>query len=65
MMRKDDVLFMRLPSEMKARLAEAAKREMRTTSSLAVWILSKWLENNGFPAPKESEKASAPRKGKR
>jgi hypothetical protein len=40
-----EVVSVRLPSELAARLAERASSEMRTRSNLAAWLLAKGLED--------------------
>jgi hypothetical protein len=47
-MKSDAVLNLRVPAALKDALTDAADKNLRTMSSMAVWALTQWLEVNGF-----------------
>jgi hypothetical protein len=46
-MNRDGVLIFRLPSSTRDALRSAAEKEQRSTSNMALRIISEWLEANG------------------
>ena len=47
-MKRDEVLNIRVPSEVKEALRKAAEADDRSLSTMAVRILREWLESHGF-----------------
>jgi hypothetical protein len=47
-MESDSVLNMRVPTQVKKALSRAADEHLRSMSSMAVWVLSEWLNENGY-----------------
>jgi len=49
-MKRDEVLNIRVPSEVKEALRKAAEADDRSLSTMAVRILREWLEGHGHIA---------------
>ncbi len=65
-MKRDSTLNLRLPVAVKEALAEAAEKDLRTSSGMAVHILAEWLTARGYLARPEATPAKpARRKGAR
>ena len=47
-MERDDLLTFRIPAELKLALKEAAAKDERSMSMMAVRILREWLTEKGF-----------------
>jgi hypothetical protein len=47
-MAKDAILIMRFPRDVKQALQDAANRENRSMSNLALVVLSDWLRERGY-----------------
>lgn len=56
-MRKDAVIVVRLPGEVKAALRRAAAEDERTLSAEVAWVLKEWVIRRGYLA-------AGPRKGR-
>lgn len=64
-MKREAVLNLRLPKDVKAAIQDAAEADHgRSMSSMAVRIFREWLSENGYLAL-ESEPSKATRKAKR
>jgi hypothetical protein len=50
-MTKDEVLNLRVPTDVKAALRRAAAEDDRSASSMALKILKHWLAANGYLEP--------------
>lgn len=49
-MKRDSTLNLRLPAAVKEALAQAAARDLRSSSGMAVHILAEWLTAKGYLA---------------
>jgi hypothetical protein len=47
-MKADSILSVCLPVSIRRAIEAAAKKNLRSMSSMTVWALSQWLASNGF-----------------
>jgi hypothetical protein len=65
-MAKDEVLNLRVPSDVKAALKHVAEADDRSVSSLALKIIREWLADRGAPTPKGTRvRRARPRSSRR
>lgn len=64
-MKRDAMLVLRLPAEIKAALQKAADANLRSMSSMNVWALSEWLAAHGFLDAPGAAPEAKPKQAKR
>ena len=58
-------MVIRLPQDVKDGLIRAGADEMRTMSAMAVWVLTRWLQENRYLEPTEAPRPARKRSGQR
>lgn len=60
-MKRDAMLNLRIPTEIKAALQRAADDNFRTASSMATWALAEWLKEHRYLSATKAKAAAAQR----
>jgi hypothetical protein len=61
-MKRDSTLNLRLPAPVKEALAQAAAKDLRSSSGMAVHILAEWLTGRGYLMNPDAAPTKAARK---
>ena len=61
-MKRDSTLNLRLPATVKEALAQAAAKDLRSSSGMAVHILAEWLTAQGYLTSADATPAKAARR---